>query len=89
MRIISRNDLNLPDRTNLLIQAIESMKRFAVNSGYFETGNKGGCHICLNINHSNTIGYLRLRADNFYKISPNREIFLENFKNLNNFYVET
>lgn len=65
------------------------MRRFAVNRGYFEN-NGGGCHICLYLNDvTGKIGYLHLSGDNFYKISPNRELFLENFKSLNNYCVQT
>lgn len=86
LRFISKCTVN-QSRNMSSFLAIKLMTRLALESGYFKKNS--GCHVCLNINQQNVNGYLRLSADNFYRISPFREIFFQNFQNLDNYYIET
>ena len=86
LKLIAKRISDFGDKFTLQLKAIQCLVRFAEKRGYFKSG---GCHICLNLNDSNTMGYLHLSADSFYEISPSRETFLENFKNLRNYSVET
>jgi len=78
---------SIVDSNALAYQVIEFMRRFALENGYFDKNS--GCHICLSFNQPKPNGYVRLSADDFYKINMFGDIFLENFKNLKNYYIET
>jgi hypothetical protein len=71
------------------MQAIKLMCKFAVDHGYFEKNN--GCHICLNISSdsNHTYGYMHLSADNFYRMHPARDLFFANFQNLTSYSIDT
>ena len=64
------------------------MKRFALEMAYFE--KYLGAHIGLKFNGPYSKAFfVRVSGDEFFKITPNRDIFLENFKNIQNYYIDT
>lgn len=65
-------------------ELVKSLVNYAFKKGYFEPSN--GCHICLKVTND-LYGYLQLSGEEFYKIHPLKEIFLNNFSNLNETYV--
>jgi hypothetical protein len=70
---------------------LQEMCRIANEHGLF--GDSNGSHICLSLNSSDILnGYIHISGDYFYQIHPietDRNRFLENFSNHNDYYIET
>ena len=67
---------------------LQEMCRIANEHGLF--GDSNGSHICLNLNSSDILnGYIRTSGDYYYQIHPDRNRFLENYKNLKNYFIGT
>ena len=65
-------------------ELLKSLVDYADKRDYF--GPNVGCHICLKVTNDLS-GYLQFSGEEFYKIHPLREIFLNNFSNLNVTYI--
>ena len=67
---------------------LQEMCRIANEHGLFSESN--GSHICLSLNSNDILnGYIHISGDYFYQIHPDRNLFLENFINHNDYYIET
>ena len=67
---------------------LKEMFRTADEHGLYDKSN--GSHICLSLNSSDILnGYIHTSGDYFYQIHPDRNRFLENFSNHNDYHIDT
>ena len=65
------------------------MREFANKEGYFDKNS--GAHICVKLDFNNNppSGYIQVGGDVFYQMHPNRNAFMNNFKNHQGYCIST
>ena len=63
------------------------MTKFA--SDYYFFSNDNGCHVCLRLKEDTFEGHIKMSGDQFCKMHPLPEAFLENFEINSNYTIET
>lgn len=73
---------------NVCISLLKEMCYFSNKFGFLQ--KPSGCHICISIDlNNNCYGYIHLSADKYFQLHPLPSIFLDNFKRIENYSVET
>jgi hypothetical protein len=68
---------------------LNQMKKICLDLGMFDSSTKKGCHVCVDFRKRqfiNNTGYIAFSVDEYCKIVPNPQEFLNNFQRIKSSY---